>query len=104
MVTDLKQIVEFLRYLCMMKMRQVFTFLFLLVGMGQAMAQKFTISGYVKDGSDGEGIIGANVYVKELKVGTSANTYGFYSLTLAPGTYTLIYTSTGYTKVEKHRF
>ena len=91
----------FLRYLCKMKMRQVLIYLFLLVGMGQVMAQKLTVSGYVKDGSNGEGIIGANVYVKELKVGTSANTYGFYSLTLNPGRYTFIYTSTGYSKIEK---
>ena len=59
-----------------------YTFLFLLLAMSELMAQKLTISGYIKDLSDGEGIIGANVYVKELKVGTSANTYGFYSLTL----------------------
>ena len=101
MVVDLKQIVEFLRYLCIMKMRQFFTFLFLLLAMSELMAQKLTISGYIKDLSDGEGIIGANVYVKELKVGTSANTYGFYSLTLNPGTYTLIYSSSGYSKLEK---
>ncbi len=100
-MNDLKQIVIFLRYLCAMKINRLYTILFFFLCMTQLMAQKFTISGYIKDLSDGEGIIGANVYVKELKVGTSANTYGFYSLTLSPGTYTIIYSSSGYTKLEK---
>ncbi|MHA8051518.1 TonB-dependent receptor [Aquirufa sp. ROCK-SH2] len=65
------------------------------------LAQKSTLSGYIKDKSNGEGIIAANIYVKELKTGTSSNTYGFYSITLAPGTYTLVFSSTSYKKVEK---
>ncbi|MHA8065735.1 TonB-dependent receptor [Aquirufa sp. ROCK2-A2] len=64
-------------------------------------AQKSTISGYIKDKSNGEGLIGASVYVKELKSGTSSNTYGFYSITVAPGTYTLVFSSTGFKKIEK---
>ncbi|MDF5689387.1 TonB-dependent receptor [Aquirufa aurantiipilula] len=64
-------------------------------------AQKATLSGYIKDSSNGEGLIGANVYVKELKVGNQSNTYGFYSLTLAPGEYTLVFSYTGYERVER---
>ena len=63
--------------------------------------QKSTLSGYVKDALNGEGLIGANVYVKELKVGNSSNTYGFYSITLNPGEYTLVFSSTGYEKIER---
>ena len=55
------------------------------------VAQKSTLSGYLKDALNGEGLIGANVYVKELKVGNSSNTYGFYSITLNPGEYTLVF-------------
>lgn len=51
---------------------------------------KHTISGYVKDASNGEALIGANVYVKENLTGISTNTYGFYSLTLPEGKYELI--------------
>ncbi len=57
---------------------------------------KFTLSGYVKDAKTGEEIIGATVYVEELKNGTVTNVYGFYSLTLAAGTYTLSYSFVGY--------
>ena len=43
---------------------------------------KLTISGYIKDAANGEGLIGVSVYVQEVKTGTQTNPYGFYSLTL----------------------
>lgn len=43
---------------------------------------RFTISGYVEDAESGEKLIGATIYAPELKAGTVANKYGFYSLTL----------------------
>lgn len=60
-------------------------------------AQKFTISGYVKDASTGEFLIGANVYLKEIMKGTSTNTYGFYSITVDKGTYLFVSSFVGYT-------
>lgn len=47
-----------------------------------AMAQKITISGYVKDASSKEALIGASVVNANLKTGTSTNQYGFFSLTV----------------------
>lgn len=62
-----------------------------------AQTNKYTISGYIKDGQTGETLIGASVAVKELtNVGTMANEYGFYSLTLPEGTYTFMVQSFGY--------
>jgi hypothetical protein len=59
--------------------------------------EKVTISGHVKDQSSGEGLIGASVSVQELPgVGAGTNEYGFYSLTLPPGSYTLVYSYIGY--------
>ena len=66
-----------------------------------ANAQKATLSGYLKDASNGEGLIGASIYVKELKTGNVSNTYGFYSLTLPVGEYTLVFSSSGLKKVER---
>jgi TonB dependent receptor/CarboxypepD_reg-like domain/TonB-dependent Receptor Plug Domain len=63
-----------------------------------AQNEKLTISGYVKDTKNGEGLIGASVFVKELLSGTTTNTYGFYSLTLPKGNYNLVITSVGYRK------
>ena len=52
-------------------------------------AKKYTISGYVKEESSGEYMIGVNVYIKELTRGAATNQYGFYSLTIEEGEYTL---------------
>ena len=65
-----------------------------------ALSQSYTISGYVKDKSNGESAVGANVYVKETMQGTNANAYGFFSLTLPKGNYTFICSSLGYITVS----
>ncbi len=62
-----------------------------------SLAQKFTISGTIKDAKNGEVLIGAPVSVKELTgVGVAANIYGFYSLTLPQGNYTININYVGY--------
>ncbi len=60
------------------------------------MAQSQTISGYIRDGKNGEGMIGVSVYVKELKTGTQTNPYGFYSISMPAGTYQLVLSYVGY--------
>ena len=65
-------------------------------GQEQVQKEKFTISGYIKDSSNGEELIGATVYVRELGTGTVANVYGFYSITLPAGEYELIFSYLGY--------
>lgn len=62
---------------------------------------KFTLSGTVKDAKTGELMIGATVRVKELpNVGMACNEYGFYSLTIPPGAYTLSAGMMGYETKE----
>lgn len=63
-----------------------------------ALAQsRFTISGTVQDATSGENLTGATVRVRELPgVGTGANAYGFYTLTVPAGTYTLEASFVGY--------
>ena len=56
----------------------------------------FTLNGYVNDSETGEVLIGATVYVNELKSGTVTNAYGFYSLTLSEGEYTIDFRYIGY--------
>ena len=72
--------------------KQVYPFgLWLLVllwlSLGPASAQtRITLSGTVQDASSGENLTGATVRVRELPgVGTGANAYGFYSLTVPAG-------------------
>ena len=58
----------------------------------------FTLSGYVKDASSGEYLPGANVFIKEILKGTSTNSYGFYSITVPKGNYTLGVSFMGYSE------
>jgi hypothetical protein len=56
----------------------------------------FTLSGYVKDLKNGESMIGATVSKLGTAIGTSANSYGFYSFTLPRGTNTITVNYIGY--------
>jgi hypothetical protein len=47
-----------------------------------AFAQKITISGYIKEKDSQESMVGASIYISDLKIGSQANNYGFYSLTI----------------------
>ena len=59
-------------------------------------AQKnFTISGSIKSKNNGESIIGASVKVLNSNYGTSSNEYGFYSISLRPDTYQVVYSALG---------
>lgn len=64
-------------------------------------SQTFTVSGVVTDASNGEFLIGANVYVSELSTGAASNTKGEYSISVAPGKYNITCSFIGYTKIEK---
>lgn len=64
-------------------------------------AQKVTISGTIRDNSNTETLIGVNVYVEELKTGTSTNEYGFYSLTVPIGVYTIKFSYLGFETIAE---
>lgn len=49
----------------------------------------YTLSGTIADGSSNETLIGASIYIKEAQIATSTNEYGFYSVSLPAGTYTI---------------
>ncbi|MDD5571039.1 MAG: TonB-dependent receptor [Bacteroidales bacterium] len=72
------------------------------ISANSAIIPKLTISGHVKDGKDGEVLIGATIYVKELKTGTVTNSYGFYSISLPAGVYNITYSYIGYNNVFKN--
>lgn len=58
--------------------------------------RKYTISGYITDGTSKETLIGANIFESHHKLGATTNPYGFYSLTLPAGEIELSYSYTGY--------
>lgn len=74
-----------------------FLTLFFLLATLCSGAQNYSISGTVKDASNGEDLIGVLIGISEMPgVGTATNSYGFYSLTLPEGNYTIIFQSLGY--------
>lgn len=60
-------------------------------------AQKHTISGTIKDSQTGEELIGAAVIIQEMPgTGGITNAYGFYSITIPDGSYTIVAQYIGY--------
>ena len=75
------------------------TILFLITSFTAHAQTKHTLSGYIKDASNGEALIGATVFVKETSGGGVTNVYGFYSITIPASTYSLEVSYIGYEKI-----
>lgn len=58
--------------------------------------KKYTISGYIRDDTSGETMIGANIYDEITGSGAISNEYGFYSLTIPQGNAHLRFSYIGY--------
>lgn len=78
-------------------MKMKISVLFLLLFSLSLQAQKYSISGFVKDAKTGETLIGATIAVPSKTLATPTNNYGFYSLQLEKGTYSITCTFLGYT-------
>lgn len=63
--------------------------------------EKFTLSGTIKDSKNNESLIGVNVYISALKIGTTTNEYGFYSLTVPSGEHEIEISYLGYQTIHK---
>lgn len=61
-----------------------------------SFAQNVTIRGYVTDQINGERLLNANVYEQKILRGTITNNFGFYSLTLPKGNYSIACSFVGY--------
>jgi len=71
------------------------------VGLSNLYAQnKVTLSGYVKDSANGEALGSSSISVEGNTISTQTNMYGFYSLSLSPGSYTILISNFGF-KTEK---
>lgn len=73
-----------------------FVLLLTLVSSLQAQSGKFTISGYIKDESNGEVLINATVTVQPSGIAVMTNSYGYFSITLPAGKYTMLITYSGF--------
>ncbi len=76
--------------------------IFFVLAFPSALAQeKFTVSGTITDSKNNETLIGVNVIIPELKTGTTTNEYGFYSITIPKGNYTVQISSLSYQSIEE---
>ncbi len=72
----------------------------LLSGLTAGAQKKVTLSGYMRDARSGEALIAATIYIKELQLGTQTNTYGFYSVSVPQGSYSVVFSYVGYATQE----
>jgi len=83
-------------------MRKLLSILTILSSICLVSAQdKLTISGYITDADSGETLIGATALVKEIGNGSVSNEYGFYSISVPAGDYTLEYSYIGFDNIVK---
>lgn len=72
-----------------LKTKKYLTVLFLLLFAAAYSQEKFTLSGTISDAASNETLIGATIYVVEAQTAAAANEYGFFSISLPAGTYTV---------------
>lgn len=63
--------------------------------------EKFTLSGIVSEEKSNETLIGVNIVFPEIGTGTTTNEYGFYSITLPKGTYSIVVSYLGYQTITE---
>lgn len=63
--------------------------------------EKFTLSGTIKDSKNNETLIGVNIYIPALKIGTTTNEYGFYSITVPRGEHQIEISYVGYQTIQQ---
>ncbi len=63
--------------------------------------ESFTISGTVKEATNGETAFGASVFLEGTTIGSMTNEYGFYSITASKGTYTLVTSYIGFADIKR---
>ncbi|WP_336513991.1 TonB-dependent receptor [Pollutibacter soli] len=80
--------------------KYLFLFLLAITSVCLQAQQRYTISGYIRDSLSSETLIGASVTVKGEGRGVKSNLYGFYSITLPAGKYTLLCSFIGYLSQE----
>ncbi len=77
-------------------MKQLFTITLILLLSLAGRTEPVTLSGYLKDKANGEALIGATIYIPQLKTGVITNPYGFYSISVPQGTYSVTFSFVGY--------
>ena len=81
--------------------KKIILLIVLLTSIFSFSQEKFTLSGTISDLNTKETLIGVNVFILETKTGITTNEYGFYSITLPKGEYTIYISYVGYQVIEE---
>lgn len=84
-----------------MKYKIIYTLLFIITASQLYSQDKATLSGTVTIKTNTETIIGASIFIPEAKASTITNAYGFYSITLPKGEYTIVISYVGFETIEE---
>src|SRR5690554_5961939 len=79
-------------------MKALLLFFALLTTLFGFTQENATFSGSISDFSNGEELIGVKIYTDDHKYGALTNEYGFFSLTIPKGQYSIIISYYGYEK------
>lgn len=85
-----------------MRYKIINALLFITISFGAYAQEKVTLSGTIIVKTNTETIIGASIFIPEAKVSTVTNAYGFYSITLPKGEYTIVVSCVGFETIEEH--
>ncbi|TGD59062.1 TonB-dependent receptor [Flavobacterium humi] len=82
--------------------KKSFLLLFFFFGLFISFSQeKFTLSGVISDAANNETLIGVNIFIPETKSSAITNEYGFYSITIPKGDYTVLISYQGFQAIEE---
>lgn len=81
--------------------KNLFSIFFVFLCLVSSAQKKFTINGYVRDSLSRETLIGASLLIKETGKGVNSNSYGYFSLTLSEGEYTMVVSFVGFFPFEQ---
>ena len=72
----------------------------LLFGVFAQAQQKFTFSGTISEANSNETLIGVTIVFPDINTGVTTNEYGFYSITLPKGEYTVVVSYLGFQDIR----
>ena len=84
-----------------MRYEIIYFLLFTAVSFRSYSQEKATLSGTITIKTNTETITGASIFIPEAKVSTATNAYGFYSITLPKGEYTIVISCVGFENIEE---
>ena len=80
----------------------IYTLLLITISFRAYPQGSVTLSGIVTIKTNTETITGASVFIPEAKVSAVTNAYGFYSVTLPKGEYTIVISCVGFERIEEY--